>query len=200
MPGRMRTDCCAWRLEPPCLGLPLPFTIGLKMTKPHPLVQIARQTIEANLAGGESAKIAILLPADLPVRAATFVSLHIDGRLRGCIGTLEPQALTLIEEVKRNAIAASMRDPRFPPVTLAEVPRLEISVDVLTPAQPAQREDLDPRRFGVIVECGWRRGVLLPDLEGVDAVEQQLSIACQKAGIGPHEPYRIYRFEVQRFH
>lgn len=170
------------------------------MTKPHPLVQIARQTIEAYLAGGESAKATISGPVDLPVRAATFVSLHIDGRLRGCIGTLEPQAPTLIEEVKRNAISAAMRDPRFPPLTLAELPRLEISVDVLTPAQPAQREDLDPRRFGVIVECDWRRGVLLPDLEGVDTVERQLSIACQKAGIGPHEPYRIYRFEVQRFH
>jgi AmmeMemoRadiSam system protein A len=170
------------------------------MTEPHPLVQIARQMIEATLAGAESAKPAILLPTDLPARAATFVSLHIGGRLRGCVGTLEPQAPTLIEEVKRNAIAAAMRDPRFPPVTLAEVPRLEISVDVLTPAQPARREDLDPRRFGVIVESGWRRGVLLPDLEGVDVVEQQLSIACQKAGIQPHEPYRIYRFEVQRFH
>jgi AmmeMemoRadiSam system protein A len=180
--------------------LPLPFTIDLKMTKPHPLVQIARQTIEAYLTVGESAKTAIFLPADLPQRAATFVSLHIDGKLRGCIGTLEPQAPTLIEEVKRNAIAAAMRDPRFPPITLAEMPRLEISVDMLTAAQPAQQEDLDPRRFGVIVECGWRRGVLLPDLEGVDTVEQQLSIACRKAGIQPHEPYRIKRFEVQRFH
>jgi AmmeMemoRadiSam system protein A len=170
------------------------------MTEPHPLVQIARQTIEAHLAGETSKKTAIPLPANFPVRAATFVSLHIDGRLRGCIGTLEPQALTLIEEVERNAMAAATRDPRFPPVTRAEVPRLEISVDVLTPAEPAQREDLDPRRFGVIVECGWRRGVLLPDLEGVDTVEQQLSIACRKAGIGPQEAYRIYRFEVQRFH
>jgi AmmeMemoRadiSam system protein A len=200
MPGRMRTDCWIWQFEPPCLELPLPFTIGLKMMNPHPLVQIARQTIEAYLTSGESTKTAISLPTDLPVRAATFVSLHIDGKLRGCIGTLEPQAPTLIEEVERNAIAAAVRDPRFPPIVPAEVPKLEISVDVLTPAQPAQREDLDPRRFGVIVECGRRRGVLLPDLEGVDTVERQLSIACQKANIGPREPYRIYRFEVQRFH
>jgi AMMECR1 domain-containing protein len=74
-----------------------------------------------------------------------------------------------------------------------------LSVDILGPAEPSTRSELDPKRYGVIVSRGGRRGLLLPDLEGVDTVEEQLSIALQKAGIKPDEDYQIERFEVIRY-
>lgn len=165
----------------------------------HPLVKLARETIEEYLKQGKVSKSEIPHPEDLPRKAATFVSLKKGGMLRGCIGTLSPQAPTLEEEVQRNAIAAATQDPRFPPVQISEVPELEISVDVLTPPEPVQSlKELDPKVFGVIVESGWRKGVLLPDLEGVETVEEQLEIARRKAGILEREPCKIYRFRVQR--
>jgi AmmeMemoRadiSam system protein A len=165
----------------------------------HLLVKLARKTIEEYLKRGKISKPEIPHPEDLPRRAATFVSLKKRGMLRGCIGTLSPQAPTLEEEVQRNAIAAATQDPRFPPVQVSEIPELEISVDVLTPPEPVHSlNELDPKIFGVIVESGWRKGVLLPDLEGVDTVEEQLEIARRKAGILENEPYQIYKFKVQR--
>jgi uncharacterized protein (TIGR00296 family) len=104
------------------------------------------------------------------------------------------------QEVIRNAISAATRDPRFPPVRPEELDHLDVKVDVLTEPEPVQSTDqLDPKRYGVIVQCGWRRGLLLPDLEGVDTVEYQVDIARRKAGIGPQEPVQLYRFEVKRY-
>jgi len=135
----------------------------------------------------------------LALRHGAFVSLHRGHMLRGCIGTIAPTQSSLAEEIIRNAIQAATEDPRFPPVTAEELPELEISVDVLQAPEPATLEDLDPREWGVIVSCDWRRGLLLPDLEGVDTVEDQVEIACQKAGIGQHEHIQLERFSVDRY-
>ncbi len=141
------------------------------------------------------------LPEELRGRAGAFVSLKKGGELRGCIGTFQPTRDNLAEEIVSNAISAATRDPRFPPVSPDELPELEISVDVLSDPEPVEDvSELDPRRYGVIVQSGGRLGLLLPDLEGVDTVEQQLDIARRKAGIGAHEPIHIYRFTVQRHH
>jgi len=129
-----------------------------------------------------------------------FVTLTRDGELRGCIGFIAP-VFPLGEAVIKAAVYAATEDPRFPPVRPGELADLDISVDVLTPPEPIQSMDqLDPQRYGVIVRCGWRRGLLLPDLEGVDSVEYQVDIARRKAGIGPREPVELYRFEVKRYH
>ena len=136
----------------------------------------------------------------LNLRAGAFVTLYKNGQLRGCIGTIEPVQESLAAEIIENAVSAGMYDPRFPPVTPEELPDLTYSVDVLSPAEEVASSDfLDPRRYGVIVESNGRRGLLLPDLEGVDTVEQQVMIALQKAGIRPDEPYRLLRFQVQRY-
>lgn len=141
------------------------------------------------------------LPEELRGRAGAFVSLKKGGELRGCIGTFQPTRDNLAEEIVSNAISAATRDPRFHPVRPEELPELEVSVDVLSEPEPVDDvSQLDPRRYGVIVQSGSRLGLLLPDLEGVDTVEQQLDIARRKAGIGPHEPIHIYRFTVERHH
>lgn len=140
------------------------------------------------------------LPAEMTERAAgAFVSLHAHGRLRGCIGTTGPTTESVAWEIVQNAVSACSRDPRFIPVGPEELDGLEYSVDVLGPPEPiASPDQLDVKRYGVIVSCGGRRGLLLPDLEGVDTVEQQIDIARQKGGIGPREKYALERFEVVR--
>lgn len=162
-------------------------------------VRLARETIEAYVRDGH---IPSSPPAEglLASRHGAFVSLHLNGQLRGCIGTIMPTQPTLAEEIVHNAIQAATADPRFPALTPEELRGLEISVDVLSSPEPANLEDLDPSAYGVIVSCGWRRGLLLPDLEGVDTVADQVNIACQKAGIGPHEHIELERFCVDRFH
>jgi AmmeMemoRadiSam system protein A/AmmeMemoRadiSam system protein B len=133
-------------------------------------------------------------------RAGAFVSIHKNGRLRGCIGTIGPVTDKLADEIIANAISASTRDPRFSAITEDELPYLEINVDVLSEAEPiASRAELDVKRYGVIVTKGYRRGLLLPDLEGVDTVDEQVAIACSKAGISPDEDgISMERFEVVR--
>ncbi len=143
------------------------------------------------------------VPADVPpellrTRRGAFVSIKKHGQLRGCIGTYQPTQPNLAEEIIENAILAATQDPRFPPVRPDELPHLRITVDVLSSPEPCQFEDLAPRKYGVIVESGWRRGLLLPDLPGVDTAEEQVRIAKLKAGIGPEEPCRLYRFTVER--
>ena len=132
-------------------------------------------------------------------RAACFVSLKKHGQLRGCIGTLDPAEADLGLEIVRNARAAAFEDPRFPPVSVQELDELTCSVDVLSQSRPVTLDDLDPKRFGVIVSSGWRRGVLLPDLPGVDTVRRQVGIALQKAGISEDGPYEVRRFTVTRY-
>ncbi len=132
-------------------------------------------------------------------RAGAFVTLRMDGRLRGCIGTFEPGEATLAEEIVRNAVRSCTRDPRFSPVRPDELDRLQVSVDVLGEPEPVpDATHLDPGRYGVIVRSGRRLGLLLPDLEGVDTAEEQLKIARSKAGIGADEPVELFRFEVSR--
>ena len=136
------------------------------------------------------------------IRAACFVSLHeANGELRGCIGTIEPVRDDLTLEIIENAVSAGTRDPRFPPVLPEELDGLTIEVSVLTPPEPVSGPlDLDAKRFGVVVRQGSRRGVLLPDLEGVDTVEQQLGITKRKAGIYNEDPVELWRFTVERHH
>lgn len=162
------------------------------------LVRWARLNLEHAVTGLRAPELEAELQDLKTQRAAAFVSIKKGGSLRGCIGTILPAYKDLAEEISHNALAAGLRDPRFSPVTAAELPDLEYSVDVLGEPESCGREDLDPRRYGVIVSHKGRRGLLLPDLEGVDTVEEQLRIACQKAGISLHEPYTIERFEVTR--
>ena len=134
--------------------------------------------------------------------SACFVCIKTVGReLRGCIGTVEPEKSTLAEEVIANAIKAATRDPRFRPISHGELPSLRYSVDVLGSLEPAQFEDLDPAVFGVVVtdQSGERRGLLLPDIESIETVGQQVGVAARKAGIQTGEPLRLYRFRTRRF-
>lgn len=160
---------------------------------------LARRTIEAYVSAGEILKA----PANLlPERAACFVSIKTDeGGLRGCIGTIEPTQDSLAEEVIANAISAATRDPRFPPISAEELSHLRYSVDVLYEPEPATFDDLNPKIYGVIVEDagGARRGLLLPDIEGVKTADQQVEIAARKAGIRPGTPLKLSRFRVERF-
>jgi AmmeMemoRadiSam system protein A len=163
-------------------------------------VALARQTIETYVREHRVVSPPSEPQGVLRGRHGAFVSLHRSGSLRGCIGTIEPTRTTLADEIVHNAIQAATADPRFDPLAPAELDDLEISVDVLHPAEPTTVADLDPRTYGVIVSADWRRGLLLPDLEGVDTAEEQIAIALQKAGIGPHERYRLERFKVDRYH
>ncbi|HEX9020141.1 MAG TPA: AmmeMemoRadiSam system protein A, partial [Nitrospirota bacterium] len=141
------------------------------------------------------------LPSDLKLRAGVFVCLKVRGNLRGCIGTYQPAEPTIARETVRNAISAATCDPRFLCVRAEELDGIEYSVDVLTPPEKvASKSELDPRRYGVIVQAGGRRGLLLPDLEGVNTVDYQISIALQKAGISPGTPVELSRFEVKRYY
>jgi AmmeMemoRadiSam system protein A len=165
----------------------------------HPLVALAKKTVETFVREGKVIKPPELTP-EMKERAGVFVSIHEGGELRGCIGTFEPQRANVAEEVIANAISSAIRDPRFFPIRPDELEDLEYSVDVLTTPQPVPSKDqLDPKKYGVIVERGLRKGLLLPDLEGVDTVEYQIEICRQKAGILPDEPVRLYRFEVRRY-
>ena len=165
-------------------------------------VKLARSAVEHYTAGREIIPVPAHLPREMTDRrAGAFVSLHKDGRLRGCIGTIGPTASCVAEEIIGNAVSACSRDPRFDPVRPEELPLLDISVDVLgDPEDISSEEELDPRRYGVIVSSGSRRGLLLPDLEGVDTVRQQVDIARQKAGIPKGQRVSLQRFEVVRHH
>lgn len=166
----------------------------------HPIVALAKNTVERYVNEGKRAAPPSNLTPEMKEKAGVFVSIHKKGDLRGCIGTFEPQRRNVAEEVITNAISSATRDPRFDPITPDELADLDYSVDVLTsPVPVADRNELDPKKYGVIVECGWRRGLLLPDLEGVDSADEQIDICCQKGGIGPDEPVKLYRFEVKRY-
>ncbi len=166
----------------------------------HPLVQLAKDTIEGYVRHRKRPSPPAELTPEMRARAGVFVSLHKHGELRGCIGTFQPTRDNVAQEIIQNAVSAATQDPRFYPVQPEELKDLEISVDVLSEPEPvAGYADLDPKRYGVIVQSGWRKGLLLPDLEGVDTVEYQVDIARRKAGIGPDEPVQLYRFEVKRY-
>ena len=163
-------------------------------------VQLARKSLESYILKRER----ITVPDDVPeemlsTRAGAFVSIHKNGALRGCIGTIGPTTDCVAQEIINNAISASTADPRFPAIGPDELQWLEINVDVLGEPEDIDSEDeLDVKKYGVIVSSVGKRGLLLPDLEGVDTVEQQVAIAKQKAGIHRFESVKLQRFEVIR--
>lgn len=163
-------------------------------------VRLARYTVETFVKTGTFPEMPKELPEELyQNRAGAFVSLKEDGRLRGCIGTIHAGRESLAEEIMHNAVSACSEDTRFSPVEDWEVDRLTISVDVLGETEKiSSPEELDVTRYGVIVTKGARRGLLLPNLEGVDTVEEQIAIAKQKAGIRDYESVELERFEVIR--
>ncbi len=175
--------------------------LATRKASEDPWVKLARRSLETYVKTGQRLTS---LPEDLPAemttqQAGAFVSLHKNGQLRGCIGTIAPTCDNLAWEIVQNAVSACSRDPRFSPVRPDELDELEYSVDVLGAPEPVDSPAaLDPKTYGVIVSCGGRRGLLLPDLDGVDSVEAQLSIALQKGGIRENEPYKIERFKVVR--
>jgi len=175
--------------------------LATRKASEDPWVKLARRSLETYVKTGQRLTS---LPEDLPAemttqQAGAFVSLHKNGQLRGCIGTIAPTCDNLAWEIVQNAVSACSRDPRFSPVRPDELDELEYSVDVLGAPEPVDSPAaLDPKTYGVIVSCGGRHGLLLPDLDGVDSVEAQLSIALQKGGIRENEPYKIERFKVVR--
>lgn len=163
-------------------------------------VQLARRTIEEYVRTGRRIAVPERLPKEMyENRAGVFVSIKKEGRLRGCIGTIQAVRGSIAEEVIENAVSASSKDPRFSPIEPKELDTLSISVDVLGDTEEIESSDqLDVRRYGVVVTKGYRRGLLLPNLDGVDTVEEQIAIAKQKAGIKEQEEVRLERFEVIR--
>ncbi|QRN86222.1 AmmeMemoRadiSam system protein A [Clostridia bacterium] len=164
------------------------------------ILRLAKEAVESYARGNGKIDIPEWLPKQLSQKkAAVFVSLKKEHLLRGCIGTLEPTCSSLAQEVIEMAVEASSHDPRFPKVQAEELENLTYSVDILSETEPvASVEELDVKRYGVIVSSAWRRGVLLPCLEGVDSVQTQIEIALKKAGIKPNEKYEMERFEVTR--
>ncbi len=164
-----------------------------------PLVKLAKDAVETYVRTGRIIAPPENIPEEWKVRAGAFVSLKKNRQLRGCIGTISPATESLAHEVIRNAIAAATEDPRFMPVTEEELPELTYSVDILSkPEKVKDLNELDPKKYGVIVSKGLRKGLLLPDLEGVNTVAEQLSIALMKAGIREDEDFEVYKFTVKR--
>ena len=163
-------------------------------------VQLARKTIESYVITGKKPDVPEELPGEMySQRAGVFVSIKKNGSLRGCIGTICAVRDCIVEEIMENAVSAACRDPRFPPIGKGELDELVISVDVLGDTEEIDAPDkLDVKRYGVIVSKGRRRGLLLPNLDGVDTVEEQIAIAKSKAGIGDDEDVVLERFEVIR--
>jgi AmmeMemoRadiSam system protein B/AmmeMemoRadiSam system protein A len=173
--------------------------IIIKGAEMSPLVRLAKETVETRVKEGKVPEPEELTP-EMKEKAGVFVSIHKLGQLRGCIGTFEPTKKNVAEEIIANAVSSATRDPRFPPVAPNELKDLSYSVDVLTMPEPVESKDqLDPKKYGIIVECGSRRGLLLPDLEGVSSVDKQIGICCRKAGIEPDEPMTLYCFTVKRY-
>ena len=163
-------------------------------------VKLAWKSLESYIKTNKTIDIPPDTPAEmLEQQAGAFVSIHENGALRGCIGTILPTTGSVAQEIIDNAVSAATRDPRFDPITPEELPWLEVNVDVLgEPEDIDSPEELDVRKYGVIVSSGMKRGLLLPDLDGVDTVEQQISIAMRKGGISEGEDIKLQRFTVTR--
>lgn len=165
----------------------------------NPLVQLAHDAIRLYLTTHVRTAPPRQYYKILEGKSACFVTLKKKGELRGCRGTVEHKEVTLGQEIITNAIAAATEDSRFPSVKLEELDSLEISVDVLDRLRECSRESLDPQEFGIVLEQGEKRGVLLPRIEGVNTVEKQFEIAAKKGGIDLSQDYRILRFRTERF-
>ena len=172
----------------------------LRLKNEDPYVRLARQSIENVVLKQNTPKRPDLLPDEmLKNRGGTFVSIKTDSGLRGCMGTIAGTQINIAEEIIENAIKAATGDPRFPEIEADELQGLIISVDVLSPAKPVENiSDLNPKKYGVIVTSGYKRGLLLPNLQGIDTIKDQIDIALNKAGIGQNEDYTIERFTVDR--
>ena len=175
-------------------------SLAQKREESDDYVKLARESLECFVKKGKVLDIPEWVPLDALTRqAGAFVSVHKMGQLRGCIGTILPTKDNLAEEIIHNAISAASKDYRFSPITEDELKWLDINVDVLSePERIASTDELDVKRYGVIVESGYKRGLLLPDLEGVDTVDEQVSIAMKKGGITREDNLQLYRFEVVR--
>jgi uncharacterized protein len=166
----------------------------------HPIVELAKKSVETFIRENRIIDPPDNLPTEVQGKSGVFVSIKKHGELRGCIGTYSPCRDSVAMETIDNAVAASTKDPRFPPVREDELKELSYSVDVLSsPDKVKHVGELDPKKYGIIVVSGFSRGLLLPDLEGVDTVEEQIRITKMKAGILPGEETEIYRFEVKRY-
>ena len=177
------------------------------MLEEDPYIAVARSAIRHYLATGEIADPPSI--PDDPPPSGVFVSLHepasrdqVEGPLRGCIGTIRPREPSVRREIARSAVAAAVSDPRFPPLRLGEVDRLDVTVYLLDEAEPIDSTDqLDPARYGVIVEgTGGRSGLLLPAIPGITTAEQQVDIATRKAGLSASDPARLSRFTARIIH
>lgn len=167
----------------------------------HPVVELAKKAAEEYITRRRVIQPPDILTPEMREKAGAFVSIKKHGQLRGCIGTFMSVTENVAEEIIRNAIAAATGDPRFPGIDKAEFPYLTFTVDILSsPEKVEGLGDLDPKRYGVIVVSGSRKGLLLPDLDGVDTPEQQVGIARMKAGINQSDYADIFRFEVRRYH
>lgn len=166
----------------------------------HPIVELAKKSIEVYIREGRIVEPPDHLSPEMAEKAGVFVCIKKHGQLKGCIGTITPCYKNVAIETIKNAVSAATNDPRFDPVQEEELKELEYAIDILsTPYKIKDFNDLDPKKYGVIVVSRPRKGLLLPDLEGVDTVEEQLRIAKMKAGILPDEKVEIYRFEVKRY-
>ena len=166
----------------------------------HPLVELAAKSVQEYIRHHREIRPPDELSPEMKVRAGVFVCLKKKGELRGCVGTFLPCTENVASEIIRNSICAAVSDTRFDPVTEDELSELEFSVDVLsTPEKVAGPGELDPKKYGVLVVHGSRKGLLLPDLEGVDTVEEQLKIAKMKAWINSDADAEIFRFTVSRY-
>jgi len=166
----------------------------------HKLSELARKSVEEFVRNGKEPPPPQELTPEMMEKAGVFVCIKKGGSLRGCIGTFLPCTENVAHEIIKNAISAATKDPRFDPVTEDILDDLEYSVDVLSPPEKiSDIGELDPKKYGIIVVHGSRKGLLLPDLEGVDSVEEQLRIAKMKAWINPEEKVEIFRFKVSRY-
>lgn len=173
--------------------------IKMKMENPDPYVRLARESLTRYLISGDYIDIPSYVTEEMKtIKRGVFVTLKKEGSLRGCIGTFMPTRENICEEIIKNAVSAGIHDSRFPPVEIEELDDIDFSVDVLTEPQESSIEDLDPKKYGVIVKSGSKLGLLLPDLEGVHTIEKQISIALQKGGISPGDDYTIEKFQVIR--
>lgn len=163
-------------------------------------VKLAKNALETYVNTGKTLDYQEDIPEIFNVRSGVFVCLKVGGELRGCVGTIEPVTENVTEEIVRNVVASATDDPRFMPVTYSELERMSYSVDVLGKPERADGAGmLDPKKYGVIVVSGDKRGLLLPDLDGVDTAEQQIEIALKKGSIGPGTEFELFRFEVTRY-
>jgi AmmeMemoRadiSam system protein A len=166
----------------------------------HPLVELAKKSIETYIREGRIIDLPETLSTEMNEKAGVFVCIKKHGQLRGCIGTNTPSSESVALETIRNAISAATRDPRFQIVNENELEDLEYSIDILSaPQKVKDLNELDPKKYGVILVCGNKKGLLLPDLEGVNTVQEQIRIVRMKASITSEEDVEIYRFEVKRY-